>query len=105
MLLCYIYYFFLGGFEAFKDKYPEWCEGSQATNECDPGQDNNDGELMGLRSLRISTPPTRSYSDSDSDSTCDSIGKQIFLVYNIHIYFFFRCTVKENHATAIYINE
>lgn len=68
--------FLIGGFEAFRDKYPEWCEGSQATNECDPGQDNNDGELMGLRSLRISTPPTRSYSDSDSDSTCDSIGPE-----------------------------
>lgn len=30
---------------------------------------------MGLRSLRISTPPTRAYSDSDSDSTCDSFGE------------------------------
>jgi len=82
-------YLFVGGFEAFKDRYPEWCEGSQATNKCDPGQDTNDGELMGLRSLRISTPPTRSYSDSDSDSTCDSIGKQIFLLYIFHV-------IKEN---------
>lgn len=65
---------FADGFGAFRDRYPEWCEGSQANNECVPGQDNNDGELMGLRSLRISTPPTRSYSDSDSDSTCDSVG-------------------------------
>lgn len=81
IIIITISYLFVGGFEAFRDKYPEWCEGSQATNECDPGQDNNDGELMGLRSLRISTPPTRSYSDSDSDSTCDSIGEQIFLVY------------------------
>lgn len=68
---------FVGGFGAFRDIYPEWCEGCQASSECAPGQDNNDGELMGLRSLRISTPPTRSYSDSDSDSTCDSVGKQI----------------------------
>lgn len=66
---------FIDGFGAFRDRYPEWCEGSQANNECAPGQDNNDGELMGLRSLRISTPPTRSYSDSDSDSTCDSVGE------------------------------
>lgn len=62
------------GFGAFRDRYPEWCEGSQASGEGPPGQDSNDGELMGLRSLRISTPPTRSYSDSDSDSTCDSVG-------------------------------
>lgn len=68
------YCIFLGGFGAFRDRYPEWCEGCQANNEC-TGQDNNDGELMGLRSLRISTPPTRSYSDSDSDSTCDSVGE------------------------------
>ncbi|KAH0947446.1 hypothetical protein HN011_005540 [Eciton burchellii] len=66
----------VGGFGAFRDRYPEWCEGSQANSECAPGQDNNDGELMGLRSLRISTPPTRSYSDSDSDSTCDSVGPE-----------------------------
>lgn len=66
---------FVDGFGAFRDRYPEWCEGSQANNERAPGQDNNDGELMGLRSLRISTPPTRSYSDSDSDSTCDSVGE------------------------------
>ncbi|XP_020296419.1 dual specificity protein phosphatase Mpk3 [Pseudomyrmex gracilis] len=66
----------IGGFGAFRDRYPEWCEGSQVGCECTPGQDNNDGELMGLRSLRISTPPTRSYSDSDSDSTCDSVGPE-----------------------------
>ncbi|XP_017794072.1 PREDICTED: dual specificity protein phosphatase 7 isoform X2 [Habropoda laboriosa] len=64
------------GFRAFRDRYPEWCEGSQANGEGAPGQDSNEGELMGLRSLRISTPPTRSYSDSDSDSTCDSVGPE-----------------------------
>lgn len=69
---------FVDGFGAFRDRYPEWCEGSQA-NECTPGQDNNDGELMGLRSLWISTPPTRSYSDSDCDSTCDSVGENNIL--------------------------
>lgn len=74
---------FIGGFGAFRDRYPEWCEGCQTSNECAPGQDNNDGELMGLRSLRISTPPTRSYSDSDSDSTCDSVGEQ----YSIYFYY------------------
>lgn len=78
MYFIYIYIIiivFLGGFGAFRDRYPEWCEGCQTNNECAPGQDNNEGELMGLRSLRISTPPTRSYSDSDSDSTCDSVGE------------------------------
>ncbi|CAG5103399.1 Similar to Mkp3: Dual specificity protein phosphatase Mpk3 (Drosophila melanogaster) [Cotesia congregata] len=63
----------IGGFGAFRDRYPEWCEGSQANAEGQPGQENNVGELMGLRTLRISTPPTRAYSDSDSDSTCDSV--------------------------------
>ncbi|XP_015115180.1 dual specificity protein phosphatase Mpk3 [Diachasma alloeum] len=63
----------IGGFGAFRDRYPEWCEGSQANTEGQTGQDTNVGELMGLRSLRISTPPTRAYSDSDSDSTCDSV--------------------------------
>lgn len=63
-----------GGFIAFRDKYPEWCECSQANMEGSSGQDSNDGELMGLRSLRISSPPIRAYSDSDSDSTCDSVG-------------------------------
>ena len=66
----------MGGFGAFRDRYPEWCECSQMGGEGPPGQDSNDGELMGLRSLRISTPPTRSYSDSDSDSTCDSVGPE-----------------------------
>ncbi|CAK9817894.1 Dual specificity protein phosphatase Mpk3 [Anthophora plagiata] len=66
----------MDGFRAFRDRYPEWCEGSQANGEGAPGQDSNEGELMGLRSLRISTPPTRSYSDSDSDSTCDSVGPE-----------------------------
>lgn len=78
-------YLFIGGFGAFRDRYPEWCEGCQASSECAPPQDNNDGELMGLRSLRISTPPTRSYSDSDSDSTCDSVGEQIFNVFSLCI--------------------
>ncbi|XP_063992027.1 dual specificity protein phosphatase Mpk3 isoform X2 [Diachasmimorpha longicaudata] len=64
----------IGGFGTFRDRYPEWCEGSQASAEGQTGQDTNVGELMGLRSLRISTPPTRAYSDSDSDSTCDSVG-------------------------------
>ncbi|KAK1118259.1 hypothetical protein K0M31_015302 [Melipona bicolor] len=64
------------GFGAFRDRYPEWCEGNQTSSEGPPGQDSNEGELMGLRSLRISTPPTRSYSDSDSDSTCDSVGPE-----------------------------
>ncbi|XP_014228717.1 dual specificity protein phosphatase Mpk3-like isoform X2 [Trichogramma pretiosum] len=83
-----------GGFGAFKDRYPEWCEGTahhdptqttNANNATTPGGGaagngaarggGNDGaELMGLRSLRISAPPARAYSDSDSDSTCDSIG-------------------------------
>lgn len=66
----------MDGFGAFKDRYPEWCEGSQTSGEGPPGQDSNEGELMGLRSLRISTLPTRSYSDSDSDSTCDSVGPE-----------------------------
>ncbi|XP_066598420.1 dual specificity protein phosphatase Mpk3 isoform X2 [Prorops nasuta] len=66
----------IGGFGSFRDHYPEWCEGSQASAEGSPGQDSNEGELMGLRSLRISTPPTRAYSDSDSDSTCDSVGPE-----------------------------
>ncbi|KAK0167217.1 hypothetical protein PV327_004646 [Microctonus hyperodae] len=65
-----------GGFGAFRDRYPEWCEGSQSNTEGQSGQENNVGELMGLRSLRISTPPTRAYSDSDSDSTCDSVGPE-----------------------------
>ncbi|CAB0033094.1 unnamed protein product [Trichogramma brassicae] len=85
-----------GGFGAFEDRYPEWCEGTAhrdptqtTTNATTPaggargGNEaplglggNNDGELMGLRSLRISAPPTRAYSDSDSDSTCDSIGPE-----------------------------
>ncbi|XP_012286020.1 dual specificity protein phosphatase Mpk3 [Orussus abietinus] len=64
----------VGGFGVFRDRYPEWCEGSQANAEGPQGQDPNEGELMGLRSLRISTPPSRAYSDSDSDSTCDSVG-------------------------------
>ena len=64
-----------GGFGAFRDRYPEWCEGSQNCTEGPTSPDTNEGELMGLRSLRISTPPRRAYSDSDSDSTCDSIGK------------------------------
>ncbi|XP_046741432.1 dual specificity protein phosphatase Mpk3 [Diprion similis] len=67
----------IGGFGAFRDRYPEWCEGGQANAEGLTGQDPNEGELMGLRSLRISTPPTtRAYSDSDSDSTCDSVGPE-----------------------------
>lgn len=70
----FILFTFTDGFGAFRDRYPEWCEGSQTSSEGPPGQDSNEGELMGLRSLRISTPPTRSYSDSDSDSTCDSVG-------------------------------
>ncbi|XP_003423935.1 dual specificity protein phosphatase Mpk3 isoform X1 [Nasonia vitripennis] len=65
-----------GGFAAFRDRYPEWCEGSQNCTEGPINPDTNEGELMGLRSLRISTPPTRAYSDSDSDSTCDSIGPE-----------------------------
>ncbi|KAI4481883.1 hypothetical protein M0802_013871 [Mischocyttarus mexicanus] len=66
----------VGGFIAFRDKYPEWCECSQVNLEGSPGQDSNDGELMGLRSLRISCPPIRAFSDSDSDSTCDSVGPE-----------------------------
>ncbi|XP_014216551.1 dual specificity protein phosphatase 7 [Copidosoma floridanum] len=65
-----------GGFGTFKDRYPEWCEGSHSCTEGPTNPDTNEGELMGLRSLRISTPPTRAYSDSDSDSTCDSIGPE-----------------------------
>lgn len=75
-----------GGFDTFKERYPEWCEGSnQICNDSNTTTGNNTdpndggGELMGLRSLRISSTPTtttaRAYSDSDSDSTCDSIGK------------------------------
>ncbi|XP_058792764.1 dual specificity protein phosphatase Mpk3 [Phymastichus coffea] len=67
-----------GGFGAFKSKYPEWCEGSVNCQEGrNPSNDAcGDGELMGLRSLRISLPPTRAFSDSDSDSTCDSLGPE-----------------------------
>lgn len=64
----------IGGFGEFKDRYPEWCEGSQTNAGGQNSPDINVGELMGLRSLRISTPPTRAFSDSDSDSTCDSVG-------------------------------
>lgn len=74
--ILFIYFLWIpGGFGAFRDRYPEWCEGSQSNTEGQSGQENNVGELMGLRSLRISTPPTRAYSDSDSDSTCDSVGE------------------------------
>ncbi|XP_043259179.1 dual specificity protein phosphatase Mpk3 isoform X2 [Colletes gigas] len=33
----------IGGFGAFRDRYPEWCEGSQASGEGPPGQDANEG--------------------------------------------------------------
>ncbi|KAF3427218.1 hypothetical protein E2986_07411 [Frieseomelitta varia] len=44
------------GFGAFRDRYPEWCEGNQTSSEGPPGQDSNE--------------------DSDSDSTCDSVGPE-----------------------------
>ena len=81
-----IFLLFSGGFGAFRDRYPDWCEGSQSCSDGPNESDTNEGDLMGLRSLRISTPvpppssttsnSTTNYKSNKSNSTdysnCDS---------------------------------
>uniref|UniRef100_A0A0K8WK77 Dual specificity protein phosphatase n=1 Tax=Bactrocera latifrons TaxID=174628 RepID=A0A0K8WK77_BACLA len=53
------------GFSSFRQAFPEWCEDDSAQNkEMESSHSTQADQLMGLRSLRISTP--------HSDSTCSS---------------------------------
>uniref|UniRef100_W8ADW6 protein-tyrosine-phosphatase n=2 Tax=Ceratitis capitata TaxID=7213 RepID=W8ADW6_CERCA len=53
------------GFSSFRQAFPEWCEDDSAQNrEMESSRSTQADQLMGLRSLRISTP--------HSDSTCSS---------------------------------
>ncbi|XP_063709847.1 dual specificity protein phosphatase Mpk3 [Culicoides brevitarsis] len=60
-----------GGFQTFSERYPEWCE-NEALLETDY---NPTEQLMGLRSLRISTPFSDSAGTSSTESSdCESGG-------------------------------
>ncbi|XP_037907737.1 dual specificity protein phosphatase Mpk3 isoform X1 [Hermetia illucens] len=62
------------GFHSFRDAFPEWCEENSSNQdmESSPGTTQAD-QLMGLRSLRISTPHSDSACSSSAESSdCES---------------------------------
>ncbi|KAH8374050.1 hypothetical protein KR200_006027 [Drosophila serrata] len=65
------------GFSSFRQAFPEWCEDdSQAHNkEMESSRNVQTDQLMGLRSLRISTPHSDSACSSSAESSdCESTG-------------------------------
>ncbi|KAH8301249.1 hypothetical protein KR018_009246 [Drosophila ironensis] len=63
------------GFFSFRQAFPEWCEDdNQAHNEeMEPRRNVQADQLMGLRSLRISTPHSDSACSSSAESSdCES---------------------------------
>ncbi|XP_017072075.1 dual specificity protein phosphatase Mpk3 [Drosophila eugracilis] len=65
------------GFNSFRQAFPEWCEdGSQGHNkEMESSRNVQTDQLMGLRSLRISTTHSDSACSSSAESSdCESTG-------------------------------
>ncbi|KAM8708081.1 hypothetical protein ACLKA7_015108 [Drosophila subpalustris] len=63
------------GFSSFRQAFPEWCEDdNQAHNkEMESSRNTQADQLMGLRSLRISTPHSDSACSSSAESSdCES---------------------------------
>ncbi|XP_037901071.1 dual specificity protein phosphatase Mpk3 [Glossina fuscipes] len=57
------------GFSSFRQTFPEWCEDDSPQNkEMESSRNTQTDQLMGLRSLRISTP----HSDSACSSSAES---------------------------------
>ncbi|XP_036326105.1 dual specificity protein phosphatase Mpk3-like isoform X1 [Rhagoletis pomonella] len=62
------------GFSSFRQAFPEWCEDDSAQNkEMESSHSTQADQLMGLRSLRISTPHSDSACSSSAESSdCES---------------------------------
>lgn len=62
------------GFSSFRDAFPEWCEDDSNPNqEMESSRGTQADQLMGLRSLRISTPHSDSACSSSAESSdCES---------------------------------
>lgn len=62
------------GFSSFRDAFPEWCEDDSNQNqEMESSRGTQADQLMGLRSLRISTPHSDSACSSSAESSdCES---------------------------------
>ncbi|XP_067643924.1 dual specificity protein phosphatase Mpk3 [Eurosta solidaginis] len=62
------------GFSSFRQAFPEWCEDDSAQNkEMESTHSTQADQLMGLRSLRISTPHSDSACSSSAESSdCES---------------------------------
>lgn len=62
------------GFSSFRDAFPEWCEENSQNQEMESSRGTTQtDQLMGLRSLRISTPHSDSACSSSAESSdCES---------------------------------
>ncbi|XP_037934077.1 dual specificity protein phosphatase Mpk3 isoform X2 [Teleopsis dalmanni] len=62
------------GFSSFRQAFPEWCEDISSQNtEMESSRSTQADQLMGLRSLRISTPHSDSACSSSAESSdCES---------------------------------
>ncbi|XP_055857605.1 dual specificity protein phosphatase Mpk3 [Episyrphus balteatus] len=61
------------GFSNFRDAFPEWCEDDSNQQEMESSRGTQADQLMGLRSLRISTPHSDSACSSSAESSdCES---------------------------------
>ncbi|KAH8419633.1 hypothetical protein KR222_011180 [Zaprionus bogoriensis] len=63
------------GFSSFRQAFPEWCEDDNQTHnkEMESSRNAQADQLMGLRSLRISTPHSDSACSSSAESSdCES---------------------------------
>ncbi|XP_044313457.1 dual specificity protein phosphatase Mpk3 [Drosophila rhopaloa] len=65
------------GFTSFRQAFPEWCEDDNQAhnNKMESSRNVQTDQLMGLRSLRISTPHSDSACSSSAESSdCESTG-------------------------------